>query len=282
MKTSKILLAIAFLSITHIYGQDPQYEVFALKYADIGNEIPLSFLVKDAPENQMTKAIFMFWLVKGDNGKIILIDAGFLNDIEEAIPYNVTNYTQPDQMLQGLGIKASDITDIIITHPHWDHMDGVDLFPNAEVWIQKEDYNFFVGEAWQNKETKEAFNPRDVRKLIELNLKGKLKLINGDAKQLFPGITVFTGSRHTFESQYVQIISGTQKTIIASDNIYLYYNLDHLMSAPENFTFSTQGYINSMKRMKTLVSDIKYVIPGHDPALFKRFTEISKDIVKIN
>lgn len=28
-------------------------------------------------------------------------------------------------------------------------MDGVDLFPKAHVWIQKEDYNYFVGAAWQ-------------------------------------------------------------------------------------------------------------------------------------
>jgi len=51
-------------------------------------------------------------------------------------------------MLSGVALKATDITDIILTHPHWDYMDGVNLFPNAQVWMQKEDYNYFVGAAY--------------------------------------------------------------------------------------------------------------------------------------
>ncbi|MGJ8592467.1 MAG: hypothetical protein ACSHXF_07960 [Aquaticitalea sp.] len=49
----------------------------------------------------------------------------------------------------------------------------------------------------------------------------------------------------------------------------------------ENFTFSTEGYINQMKRMKTLVSDIKFFIPGHDALLFNKFPEVADGIIKI-
>ena len=270
-----------FLNITTAaFSQTPTYEIYALKYATIGHPFPLKYLVLNAPLKDSMDAIFMFWLIKGNNGKNILVDAGFLQDVEEAKDYDVINYVRPDSMLSGVGLHAAAITDIILTHPHWDHMDGVDLFPNAHVWIQKEDYNYFVGTAWQ-KDGGGDFNKRDVRKLLELNLAGKLILVDGDNKEIIPGIKVYTGSRHTFNSQFVQVRTGQDRIILASDNVYTYYNLDHLISAPKDETFDTSAYVKSMVRMKTLVSNLKYIIPGHDALLFSKFPKVSETVIKI-
>ena len=265
-----------------VFSQTANYEVYALKFASAfdNKPYPLKYVVLDPPENETGKAIFMVWLIKGSNGKNILVDAGFLKDVEEAKGFGVTNYIRPDSMLFGVGLKPTDITDIILTHPHWDHMDGVDLFPNAQVWIQKDDYNYFVGAAWQ-KEGGGFSNKRDVRKIVELNLAGKLILVDGDDKEIIPGIKVYTGSRHTFNSQYVLVKSGVEKIILASDNVYTYYNLDHLKSASKGATFDTNGYIKAMERMKTLASNIKFIIPGHDALLFSRFPIISEGVIKI-
>jgi glyoxylase-like metal-dependent hydrolase (beta-lactamase superfamily II) len=281
----KKLFVSALLVLTlsgKLFSQTANYEVYALKFASAfdNKPLPLKYLVLDAPENETVNGIFMVWLLKGNNGKNIMVDAGFLKDVEEAKSFGVTNYIRPDSLLSGVGLKPTDITDIILTHPHWDHMDGVDLFPNAQIWIQKEDYNYFVGAAWQ-KDGGGSFNKRDVRKIVELNLAGKLTLVDGDDKEIIPGIKVYTGSRHTFNSQYVLVKSGAEKIILASDNVYTYYNLDHLKSAPKEATFDTNGYIKAMERMKTLVSDIKFIIPGHDALLFSRFPIISDGIIKI-
>ena len=280
----KLFISIFLILTISLSGlsQTPNYEVYALKFASAfeGKPYPLSYLVLDAPEKEKGNAIFMVWLIKGNNGKNILVDAGFLKDVEEAKNYGVTDYIRPDSMLFGVGLKATDITDIILTHPHWDHMDGVNLFPNARVWMQKEDYNYFVGAAWQKKGGGD-FNKRNVRQIIELNLSGKLTLVDGDNKEIIPGIKVYTGSRHTFNSQYILVKSGKEKIILASDNVYTYYNLDNLKSAPKDATFDTTSYINAMKRMKTLVSNIKYIIPGHDALLFSRFPIITEGIIKI-
>jgi glyoxylase-like metal-dependent hydrolase (beta-lactamase superfamily II) len=110
---------------------------------------PISELAMNGPVNDSVNIFFMLWLIKGNNGKNILVDAGFLKDVEEAKGFGISNYIRPDSMLLQVAVRPRDITDIILTHPHWDHVDGVDLFPNAHVWIQKEDFNYFVGAAWQ-------------------------------------------------------------------------------------------------------------------------------------
>ena len=30
---------------------------------------------------------------------------------------------------------------------HWDHADGMDLFPRARIWLQKDEYTYYTGEA---------------------------------------------------------------------------------------------------------------------------------------
>lgn len=278
----KLILFILLVLLTSVIAssQTVNYEVYALKFAVGGYALPISGFAMNASGNDSVKIVFMIWLVKGDNGKNILVDAGFLEDMEEGKDF-IASYTRPDSMLFKVGVKREEITDVILTHPHWDHIDGIDLFPNAHVWIQKEDFNYFVGGAWQSDGNNWGFNKRDVRKLIDVNLAGKLTLVDGDDKEIIPGIKVYTGSRHTFNSQYVLVKTGVDRIILASDNIWLYYNLEYSKSAPSYGTFDTSGYVRSMQRMKTLASNIKYIIPGHDPKIFSMFPAMQEGVVKI-
>lgn len=282
MLKSLLLSTTLVTCIFQVKAQDkPVYEIYALKYFGL-HSVPVSELALGAPAKDTMNMFFMFWLIKGNNGKNILVDAGFLNDLDIYKTLNKSFYTRPDTVLQEMNIKADEITDIIFTHPHWDHVDGVSLFHNAHVWIQKEDYNYFVGEAWQKQGRHGGFYKRDVDSLVSLNIAGKLTLVDGDDKEIMPGIKVYTGSHHTFNSQYVLVETGGDKIILASDNIWIYYNLDHLTSSPyPNGTFDTTAYVKSMQRMKTQASDIKYIIPGHDPAVFSKFPLVKSDIVKI-
>ncbi|HEY8733624.1 MAG TPA: N-acyl homoserine lactonase family protein [Puia sp.] len=282
MVKSLLLSAILVSGSPDLNAQSPPvYEIYALKYFGL-HSVPVSELALGAPRKDTMNMFFMYWLIRGNNGKNILVDAGFLNDLDIFKTLNKTFYVRPDSVLLELNMKADEITDIILTHPHWDHIDGVSLFPKAHVWIQKEDYNYFVGEAWQKEGRHGGFYKRDVDSLVSLNIAGKLTLVEGDNKEIFPGIRVFTGSRHTYNSQYVLVQTGGDKVILASDNIWIYYNLDHLKSSPyPNGTFDTTAYVRSMQRMKTQASNIKYIIPGHDPAVFSRFHTIKPDIVQI-
>ena len=282
MFKSLLFSAILVAGFLNLNAQvPPVYEIYALKYFGL-RSVPVSELALGAPQKDTMNMFFMYWLIRGNNGRNILVDAGFLNDLDIFRELNTTFYIRPDSVLQEMNIKADEITDIIFTHPHWDHVDGVSLFPKAHVWIQKEDYNYFVGQAWQKEGRHHGFYKRDVDSLVSLNIAGKLTLVEGDDREIIPGIKVYTGSRHTFNSQYVLVQTGGDKVILASDNIWIYYNLDHLTSSPyPNGTFDTAAYVRSMQRMKTQASNIKYIIPGHDPAVFSRFPLIKSDIVKI-
>lgn len=275
-----LVLSFLFLKIAVHAQTAPAYKVYAVKFATSGHPFSLGDWAEGGSKTEKISIDFMVWLIKG-NGKNILVDAGFLPDDEDAKEFEIKKYIRPDSALLKLGVKATDITDIILSHPHWDHINGISLFPNAHLWIQKEDYDYFVGKAWEKGINTEGFSKPDVRLLVELNLAGRVTLVEGDNKPILPGITVYTGSKHTMGSQYALVQTGTNKVLLASDNIWIYYNLEHLAPAANGGTLDPTAYIKSMQRMKTLVTDSKFIIPGHDSAIFNRFPKVSEGIAEI-
>lgn len=271
----KILIFLLHcLASVYLFGQQNIYEIYGIEFEKIDwrplvSEIAVGATAKDTLQGNMA-----IWLLKGNNGKTILVDAGYVNKDHPK------NYISPDSVLQKLRIKPEDITDIVLTHPHWDHIGGIHLFPNAMVWMQEDDFNYFVGTAWQTKGFKDGLDSMDVLKIVQKNLERKLTLVKGDSIEIIPGIRVFIGSKHTFESQYVLVNGTSGKTIIASDNMWFYANLKYLLPIP-HYTFDPVAYVNQMKRMKTLVSDVNLIIPGHDAAVFTRFPKVAEGVVKI-
>jgi glyoxylase-like metal-dependent hydrolase (beta-lactamase superfamily II) len=270
---SFILLLTAIISTCQ---SGDEYQVFAIKFYDGRNMTVQNWIVGANPKDSI-RVCNMVWLLKGENGRNILVDAGFIDTSKTGIK----NYVRPDLVLQRINVYPSDITDIILTHPHYDHIGGINLFPKANVWIQKDDFDYFVGGAWQEIGGIKDYRKNDVRNLIEINLQGRLKLVKGDNIEIIPGIKVFIGSKHTFENQYVLVNSNskTNKILIASDAIWFYYNLNNLLSA--SLCMDPKAYVEAMKRMKTLVTNPDFIIPGHDDLVFSKFPKVAEWIVKI-
>jgi glyoxylase-like metal-dependent hydrolase (beta-lactamase superfamily II) len=277
MKSLLLYLLVVFVTSPIVAQKNNAYEVYAIQFAQVTEYWPAKNIAINPTVNDSVKGIFMIWLLKGNNNRNILVDAGFHRE-SKFFGHWLQDFVRPDSSLEKVGLKPEDITDVIISHPHWDHAGGVDLFPKAIIWMQKNDYSYFVTDAWQKGGNTVGFDSLDVPKIAGLNAKGKIQLVNGDAIEIIPGITVYTGSKHTYESQYVVVNTATDKVLIASDNCWFYYNLNHMISIP--LTFDAKAYVNALQRMKTLV-DPGLIIPGHDSKVFEKFTKVKEGVVRI-
>jgi glyoxylase-like metal-dependent hydrolase (beta-lactamase superfamily II) len=279
----KVLLVITALLLIagNTFAQSHSkevYDVYALEYADSKGPAPISHVAIGATSNDSVDFAYYFWYLKGDNGRKILVDTGF-REASTTPKLSLRSYQRPDSVLERLGVTPNEITDVVITHPHFDHIDGLALFPKATVWMQKKDYDYFVGEAWQKGGDNYGFTPEDVRNIVNVNLEGRLRLVDGDSIEIIPGIRVFIGSRHTWESQHLLVNAHGEKVMVASDDDWFYYNLHHLLPIP--LTFDKVAYVQQLRRMKTLVSDTTLIIPGHDGLVLHKFPVVAKDIVRI-
>lgn len=265
----KRLLLAAILVVLPCAGfaapSTPEYSIQAIRYASAEDDA--ADLVMGAAHEKMNLAM-VIWLIRG-GGHNILFDSGYHRDTF-AREFHVTEYIRPDEAVKLAGIQPEDITDIVISHAHWDHMGGIDLFPKATVWIQKDEFRYYTGDAWQPGGDHGGIDPEDVLELVKLNTQGRLRLVDGDNVQLFPGFRAYTGGRHTYASQYL-CVAGTPTFVLASDNLYLYRNLaEHKASA----TFSDAdhaGNIRNQDRMVQLAGSPDRVVPGHDGLQFQKF-----------
>jgi glyoxylase-like metal-dependent hydrolase (beta-lactamase superfamily II) len=278
MNVARWFVVIAFVAVSFAGNAQskPRYEIYAIRYATLP-DFPVAELVAGADRARKLDIAMMVWLVRAD-GRNILVDSGFYRDhfFKE---WHVNDFINPADALKPLNINPEDITDVIITHMHWDHADGMDLFPKARVWIQKDELQYYAGEAWQSKETSDGFDPQDVLTLVKLNTQGKVGLVNGDAQEIIPGIICYTGGRHTYASQYVGVNTAHGTVVLASDNMYLYENLDK--HVPIASTLDAVSNLRAQDRMKEIAATPALIIPGHDPAVMTRFPNPAPGIAKI-
>ncbi len=245
----------------------PEYRIEAIRYGTI-TQYPVAGLVVGAPEDERLDIAMVFWVIRG-NGRNILFDCGFYREswMER---FNVEDFIRPDEALRLVGLDAADVTDIIISHTHWDHVGGIDLFPNATIWIQKAEFEYYVGVAWQEEGRHGGIDPQDMETLVHRNTEGNLRLIDGDDIEILPGIRAYTGGRHTFASQYI-LVETDPPYVLASDNCYLYRNLETRLPIPTFEPEDAVANVAALERMISLAGTPERVIPGHDPLLFERF-----------
>ncbi|HEY6139157.1 MAG TPA: N-acyl homoserine lactonase family protein [Thermoanaerobaculia bacterium] len=251
------------------------YEVFAIRYATIP-DFAVADLVQGAEKERKIDIAMMVWLVRG-GGRNVVVDSGFHRP-QFFKSWTVKDFVRPDEAVARAGVKAADVTDVILTHAHWDHADGADLFPNAQIWIQQDEYAYYTGAAWQPGGKHGGIDREDMQVLVASNLAGRLHLVDGD-REILPGIRVWTGGRHTWASQFVSVTSKGGTIVLASDNAYLYENLDKRLPIAQ--TFDAKSNLAAQEHMKQLASSPRLIVPGHDPEVMRRFPKVAEGVVEI-
>jgi glyoxylase-like metal-dependent hydrolase (beta-lactamase superfamily II) len=252
------------------------YTVDAVRYGTL-IDFPVKGLVAGADPSRKENIAMVVWLVRG-NGRNILVDSGFYRE-QFFKQWKVRDFEKPSDAVAKAGVKPEDITDIIVTHMHWDHADGADLFPNARIWLQRDEYTYYTGEAWHAPKTHGGIDRDDVVSYVKMNMEGRVHFVEGDNQTILPGITCYTGGKHTYDSQFVTVQTAAGTVVLASDNVYMYENLDK--HVPIAATLNPESNLAAQDRMRKLATKENLIVPGHDAAMFERFHGTTPGVVRI-
>lgn len=274
---SFVLLAAAASACasTPRHAADDRWEAYAVRFATIPG-FPVRALIAGSDTTRRLDIAMMVWPLRAADGDIVLVDAGFTRDtfIRQWKP---AAYVTPDSALRRAGFDPARVSDIIISHIHWDHADGVERFPRARIWLQREEFEHYVGPDGSAKDR--AIDPEVAKMYRRLFEAGRLRFVEGDSAVVRPGIRVYTGGKHTFASQYVGVETAAGRVVIASDNAYLYENL--ALRRPIAQTLDSLSNLAAQARMQRIASPPRLVVPGHDPSVFARFTTAGTESVAI-
>ncbi|OZI61409.1 MBL fold metallo-hydrolase [Bordetella genomosp. 11] len=93
------------------------------------------------------------------------------------------------KQLGELGVRAEDITDVVLTHAHYDHAVNFTLFPNATVWIGAQELEWAAARG-------PGFDPLPELYVRELATSARTRLISaGDS--FLPGFLAVGAPGHT-------------------------------------------------------------------------------------
>lgn len=156
------------------------------------------------------------------NGRKILVDNGngpkFTEKQKEIYRLDTSRF-ELHSSLREHGVAAADVTDVILTHLHFDHaggsterVDGVlkPVFPNATFYVQREHWLQAMN---PTEKDRGSFMPNDFMPLHEY---GVLKFTEGEA-ELFPGISFVVTSGHTAAQQLPKISDGRTTVLFCCD-----------------------------------------------------------------
>ena len=282
MSTLRLALVLGAVAAMRPYDCKPPmeaYEVFAIRFATLPS-YPTQYLVAGADSSRRSPLAFTVWLMRSEN-RLVLLDAGFYRS-KFVDRWKPSDYRKPSEALAALRIEPDEITDVIISHVHWDHLDGADLFPKARIWLQRDEYEHYTNDSGAVLDR--AIDPEDAKMLAALRAAGRVRLIPGDSVEIIPGITVFTGGKHTFASEFAAVharLAGgrTGTIVLASDNAYLYENLER--HRPITQSLDTLSNLRAQERMARLASDPRLIVPGHDVTVFDRFPKPGHGVARI-
>lgn len=160
--------------------------------------------------------------------------------------------------LECLELTTDDVTDILLTHSHWDHLSNIMMFPKAQVWIGADEL------AWARSLPRDAPFMSSLH-IAELHGRGSAVSRIADGDEILPGITVMGSPGHTPGHLCYAVDTDTGPMIFAGDAVK---NLYELATATVDSTLDARASRTTIARLREYMQAHDAVlVPGHDVPL---------------
>ncbi len=239
-------------------------------------------------------------IIKDPNGEITLYDSGWK---QLAYIFNWNNSCcwkgLRDQM-EAIGLDPGDVTRIVLGHGHWDHAGQLSEFPNAVVYIQKEELSqidFFldypvdfnaghiravntidpltgqqVGPPQQAcaRSPVCGYPPQTVQEILGKTLGGKAKIIDG-RHEINAGLIIHPAFRgHTYGSQLLQVNTARGQLVFGSDTYSAWTGIRDWLVANIQQTDTIQQFLAYEKCyvLTSRLNSFDNCISAHEPTTY--------------
>jgi glyoxylase-like metal-dependent hydrolase (beta-lactamase superfamily II) len=229
----------------------PIYEVYAIKYAMRDARRTNHFLGGDPHDAAMPMDYFV-WLIR-NNERTYVVDAGFTAEV--AAQRKRVHLRPPAKGLAMLGVNASTVRDVIVTHMHYDHIGTFKDFPEARFHLQDAEMAFVTGRHMRHRLLRHSFEVEDVVGMVRMLYDGRVQFHDGD-DEIAPGVTLHHIGGHTVGLQSVHFEKGRVFPT----------------------TFNIGGVLEGYGKLHRLAESPQHIVPGHDPLVMSRYPAASGDL----
>jgi glyoxylase-like metal-dependent hydrolase (beta-lactamase superfamily II) len=256
----------------------PKYEVFALRYATHAERRAReNFIFHDEHDTPMPMDFFV-WAIRGA-GRTIVVDTGYGTDA--AGRRNRQLLRRPIDALLQIGIDAAEVPDVVLTHLHWDHAGGLDLFPSAMFHLQDAEMAFSTGRCMCHPIFRRPLEVEDVVAAVRLVYADRVRFHAGTA-EIAPGVSLHLIGGHSGGLQAVRVRTARGWVVLASDAAHYWANIRG--RAPFPLVVDVARMVEGYRVVEELSDGPDHIIPGHDPLVLSRFPPVAgaDDVVRLD
>ena len=202
---------------------------------------------------------YNYWVMRTPE-KVILFDTGYdipARDWLGEIPVKPT----PDSLAL-LGIDPLEVSMVITSHFHYDHIGYLRLFDNAQVVSGAAEHRYWFAKWRDNTLEGEFTTAQDLEPVRKAENEGRLRLIS-EPTEVFPGITVYPVGGHCPGELLTLVQSRSGPRILAADAAHFY---DQIENEWPFFAFTD---LDEMRAALSFINKLAKetgaeVVPGHD------------------
>jgi glyoxylase-like metal-dependent hydrolase (beta-lactamase superfamily II) len=209
---------------------------------------------------------------------LILYDSGWKQ--QEYLRMSGSDHWAPlPEQLKALGFDAAAVTKIVIGHGHWDHAGQLSDFPNAVVYVQREELrgiewalnypephiraiNSDPGGCYRTPAC--GYMPLTMDEIYGKVLHGKAVIVDGEM-EIMPGVKIHPAFRaHTAGSQLLEVPTSIGKLVFGSDAYSSWEGIRDWMVANVQQTDSVQQFLAYEKCYK-ITGGYENCVSAHEP-----------------
>ncbi len=243
---------------------EPHYEVYAIKYGERAARRPEHFVGGDRHDVAMPMDYFVWAIVGAD--RTWVVDTGFSKADGEG--RGRTFLRSASEGLALVGIDAATVSDVILTHLHYDHVGGFDQFPRARLHLQDREMAFATGRHMTRAVLRHGFTAEQVAALVVEVYRDRVVFHDGD-EQLAPGLSIHLIGGHTAGLQAVRVSTRIGWIVLASDAAHYYDHLDQ--NRPFTTVLDMGAMLEGHDTVRRLADNPAWAVPGHDPEVLRRY-----------
>ncbi len=253
-------------------ADNSNYEVLGIKYGGKADRTRReSFLMAD--DHDLPHPLdYFIWVIRNEQ-RTILVDTGF--DRTEAAKRGRTVTYEPVEALKLIGVDASELEEVVITHLHYDHAGTLGDYPKARFHLQAAEMVYATGPCMCHEALKGPFTADHVCQMVQHVYAGRVAYHEGDA-EIAPGISLHKTGGHSRGLQCVRVNTARGPVVLASDASHFYENFEQGKIFP--IVVDAEDTLRGFKRLKELAGGKNsHVVPGHDPLVLKRYPALNSE-----
>lgn len=213
---------------------------------------------------------YFFWVVTAP-GRVVVIDTGF--DPAVGVRRGRTCECPPIEALRQVGVDPGSVTDVVITHCHYDHIGNLRLLPAAELVIAEQELDFWTSRWARYRQYWEHVEEAELAVLAAARDDGRVRTITEDT-ELIPGVRLVPVGGHCPGQLIVTVDTPLRPVVLASDAVHLYEELER--DRPFSVISDLEQMYRTFALLKSMATESGAVIvPGHDPDVTSRFPSLT-------